>query len=213
MDYTYIRDYYDDCATRDAWFEKIDYASVEDAIKLYRVFGDSLDLSRHFNCELLDFGCGTGHFYGYLRGLLPGCTASVDVGYTGLDISANMIEAASHYWTDAEFVLRDVLAEGLDDKYDYVVANGPFCWKGQLSHAEMLDFVREALHVLWENTWVSLSFNVMDGNKIVELDRSSDYFYLTYDQCVDVLLRPLGVTGWRWRADYGANDYTVTIFK
>lgn len=75
--------------------------------------------------SLLDFGCGTGDFYGYLLDTLP---HGSDFSYMGIDVVPSMIEIAKKKYPMGEGLFRrlDVLEEDLPRKFTYIFANGIF---------------------------------------------------------------------------------------
>lgn len=72
--------------------------------------------------SVADVGCGLGDLFGFLE------ARGLGVRYEGFDINARMLEAAraKHGHPRARFVQRDVVADGLPRKFDYVVASGTF---------------------------------------------------------------------------------------
>ena len=69
-------------------------------------------------CEVLDVGCGLGHFWDYLR------QSGVTVSYTGLDVSARMIDAAKRRRPALPFLVFDGTSKELPRPADFVVASG-----------------------------------------------------------------------------------------
>jgi SAM-dependent methyltransferase len=72
--------------------------------------------------SVADVGCGLGDLFGFLVG------EGHDVRYVGYDLSRRMVAAARARYADprARFQVRDILAEGLGGRFDYVVASGTF---------------------------------------------------------------------------------------
>jgi len=75
------------------------------------------DLSDH---TVLDLGCGIGDFFPVLSQHHP------DVQYTGLDILPEMIDCARTRFSGVEFLSRDILQDGLDREFDYVLISAMF---------------------------------------------------------------------------------------
>ncbi len=75
--------------------------------------------------SLLDFGCGTGDFYGYLMESIP---EGNNLTYMGVDVVSSMIEIAkSKYPMRADkFRVLNVLQEDLPRNFPYIFANGIF---------------------------------------------------------------------------------------
>src|SRR5512139_2734515 len=70
--------------------------------------------------SLLDFGCGKGDLFGFLRGRGVACA------YTGVDIHPELIALARGKHPGAEFLARDIEEEPLGRTFDVVVACGVF---------------------------------------------------------------------------------------
>jgi SAM-dependent methyltransferase len=71
--------------------------------------------------KVLDFGCGTGHLFEFLKQRLK-----FKGEYVGYDISSEIISFAKNKYPGGRFETRDVLAQGLNEKFDYVLINGVF---------------------------------------------------------------------------------------
>jgi len=79
------------------------------------------DVGEWAGATVADIGCGVGDFFGFLR------DRGHRTRYTGYDITPEMIAAArARYGREARFAVRDILAEGLPGRFDYVVASGTF---------------------------------------------------------------------------------------
>jgi len=98
--------------------------------------------------SLLDFGCGKGDFYAFLR------ARGVTCAYTGVDVHPDLIALARSKHPEAGFLARDIEESPLGRNFDVVVACGVFNLRvGGIQ--ETLESVlpllfgcaREALHV------------------------------------------------------------------
>ena len=72
------------------------------------------------NCRILDFGCGFGDLYGYLK------RNNIKTDYLGLDINHNILNIASKIYPDANFLCADILKESDIKKVDYIFSSGVF---------------------------------------------------------------------------------------
>lgn len=68
--------------------------------------------------EVLDVGCGLGHFHDFLRTRFP------DARYTGVDLSPRMVEAARKRLPEATLEVWDASSGKLPWEADYVIASG-----------------------------------------------------------------------------------------
>jgi SAM-dependent methyltransferase len=70
--------------------------------------------------KILDFGCGKGDFYGFLKG------KKLSVDYCGIDVNGNLIELAKRKYPDAEFITTDIEEAEIVRKFDIIFACGVF---------------------------------------------------------------------------------------
>jgi SAM-dependent methyltransferase len=70
--------------------------------------------------SILDFGCGKGDFYGFMREQGMVCR------YCGLDVNENLIKMAKTKYPEAEFVAADIDDVDFDREFDVVIACGVF---------------------------------------------------------------------------------------
>lgn len=85
--------------------------------------------------SVADIGCGLGDFLGFLKQAghraAPWRRETAEapgrrVWYAGYDISPAMVSAAGAKHPEGHFEVRDILEDGLDGVFDYVVASGTF---------------------------------------------------------------------------------------
>ena len=107
---------------------------------------------------VLDFGCGLAHLLDYLER----DPRYRHVQYTGLDLSPKYLQAAKARRPDGAFLLLDVLEsdEGLPE-FDYVIMNGVFNFRGQVSEESMLEYWQRLLSVVFKHCRRGMAFNVM----------------------------------------------------
>jgi dTDP-4-amino-4,6-dideoxygalactose transaminase len=156
---------------------------------------------------LCDLGCGTGELLAHLRRRGVG-----NVSYVGVDRSKVALSHARRKFPDVTFIEMDVNAPDADlDQIacDYMVVNGLFTAKFDLSHDEMWAFLVSTITRVWPKIRRGLAFNVM--SKIVDWERD-DLFHLPLDDAAKLLHRLAGRRV-RFRADYGLYEYTAFAFK
>jgi SAM-dependent methyltransferase len=73
--------------------------------------------------RLLDFGCGVGDLYAYCREHHPG------VQYEGIDLNGALVAAGRERYPDARLSVGNALKDGLDGRWDVIVASGLFNFK------------------------------------------------------------------------------------
>ncbi len=79
------------------------------------------------NASILDFGCGFGDLFGYLK------SKNVkNFKYKGVDINANFIEKGKEIFPDADLQCINIFENESNEKYDYILSSGVF--NHQLTH-------------------------------------------------------------------------------
>jgi dTDP-4-amino-4,6-dideoxygalactose transaminase len=156
---------------------------------------------------LCDLGCGTGELFAHLthRGL-------GHIAYIGVDRSARALAYARAKFPHASFIELDVNAPEADLRQiacDYLVANGLFTGKFDLSYDEMWSFLVSTIERVWPHVRRGIAFNVM--SKVVDWERC-DLFHLPMDEAARLLHRLAGRRV-RMRADYGLYEYTVYAYR
>lgn len=181
----------------------VDWPKEEDVNTRYGVMLDVVKVSGDGE-TLLDFGCGTAGLYEFLKEYKPGLV------YSGLDLSEKFIAVCIEKYPDIDFYAADILEEnrGLPD-FDYVVMNGVFTEKRELSYEEMLGYFKEMLREVFKMTRKGLAFNVM--SKHVDWERN-DLFHLPFDELASFLTKEIS-RNFVIRNDYGLYEYTVYIYK
>jgi SAM-dependent methyltransferase len=204
--YQRIVEHYEACLARHGDSHLgVDWPRVEDAETRYRVMLDLIGPA-DANPSLLDFGCGLGHLYGFL------CKNDLGaIRYTGLDILPRFIELCRAKYPEMEFVCADLLNSPLADlpRCDYVIANGVFTEKRELSFDEMVGYFEAMVSRLFVLAKVGIAFNVM--SKQVDWERD-DLFHLPMDTLAWFLTRNV-TRHFVIRNDYGLYEYTVYAYK
>jgi SAM-dependent methyltransferase len=155
--------------------------------------------------HLLDFGCGTSHLYDYMLR----CDIT-DIEYAGLDISPRFVEVARRKHPENRYWCMDVLADDSElPAFDYVVMNGVFTEKLDLSFDEMFAFLRAVVGRVWEHTTAGIAFNVM--SKHVDWERD-DLFHLPFNELASWLVSLIG-RNFLIRSDYGLYEYTTYVYR
>jgi SAM-dependent methyltransferase len=116
------------------------------------------------NAKVLDFGCGSGHLYSLLKKEFD-----FQGEYVGYDITPEMIDLAKEKHPDARFEVRNILAEGVQEYFDYVLISGTFNNLTDNNAAWM----QTCLKQLFEFTRVAIAFN----NLSTYVDYIDDHLY------------------------------------
>jgi len=163
-------------------------------------FGALAALGNFDGARVLDVGCGFGDFLAWLRarGMRP--------RYTGLDLTASMIERCRKRFADdqARFVVGDALTWQADDEYDYVIASGIFGYHAKDTRAR----IKPTLERLFAVGREGLAVNFLPGCAPA---RSPGRLYV---HPADVLQYALRLTpAVRLDHTYMPNDFTLCIYK
>jgi dTDP-4-amino-4,6-dideoxygalactose transaminase len=155
---------------------------------------------------LCDLGCGTGELLAHIRerGLR-------NITYIGVDRSAAALSYARAKFPDATFIEIDVnsSADLTQIACDYLVANGLFTVKWEMSSDQMWLFLKSTISRVWPLVRRGIAFNVM--SKIVDWERD-ELFHLAMDDAAS-FLHELAGRRVRLRADYGLFEYTAFAYK
>ena len=205
MSYLKIAEHYNEC------FEKhgdthlgVDWPKYEDTLIRHQVMLDLIK-DKNTNNSLLDFGCGLGHLYEFILKN----NYSENLKYSGLDINLNFHNYCSLKYPDIQFYLKDVLKDNELPNFDYIVCNGTFTEKRDLTYDEMYSFMTNVLLKLWDKTNKGISFNVM--SKLVDWERD-DLFHVSIDEICLFLKNNLS-RNFIIRNDYKLYEYTIYVYK
>lgn len=189
-----------------------DWSNEKDMETRYQVMRGVFNKVLFDKTSVLDFGCGAGGFYNHIKHFSL-------IDYTGIDINKQVIETARLKNPEALFGLLDI--HDVEDWmafinpkickefYDYVICNGTFTVKGDLTQDEMSEFMCSTLEKLWIKTNKGIAFNLMSKNVDWERD---DLFHVSMDQIVqwltDNLSRNIVI-----RSDYKLYEYTIYVYR
>jgi SAM-dependent methyltransferase len=211
MQRTYINSiikHYEDCLDRYGDNHLgVDWPNAADADKRYRIM---LDIIRVANDQsplvtLLDFGCGTAQMLSYINE-----RRYRNLDYQGLDISEKFINVCTSKFPHNQFFCVDILRDDVAlSNYDYIIMNGVFTEKRDLSFDEMWEYCKQVVRKLYGIANKGIAFNVMSKNVQWERD---DLFHLSTDVLTSFITGELS-RNFVIRSDYGLYEYTVYIYK
>lgn len=183
------------------------WPNEKDRRKRFDVMLDVIEQSATGPVVLCDLGCGTGELLAHIRR-----RELNNIVYVGADRSKMALAYARAKFPDATFVDIDVTARGADLDLiacDYLVANGLFTVKFELSQAQMWSFLETTICRVWPRVRRGVAFNLM--SKVVDWERD-DLFHVPMDDTAH-LLHGLAGRRVRMRADYGLYEYTSYAYK
>jgi len=78
-------------------------------------------LTKHIknSVRVLDFGCGFGDLYGFLK------SKNIRVDYSGCDLMEEFLAVGNEQYPDGNFFYKPI-GEPLTEKYDYIICSGIF---------------------------------------------------------------------------------------
>jgi 2-polyprenyl-3-methyl-5-hydroxy-6-metoxy-1,4-benzoquinol methylase len=104
--------------------------------------------------SVLDFGCGKGDFYGFIR------QKGIEAEYTGIDINKKLIEVAAGNYPEGKFLALDIDSEELNATFDYIILCGVF----NLNIQSVKESVETIIEKLFRHTRKTLLFNCLSAH-------------------------------------------------
>jgi SAM-dependent methyltransferase len=182
------------------WTKKKEYADLR-----YQVMLDVIDPKAQGRISLLDFGCGASHLYEYILRL-----GLKRIDYSGLDLSEKYLALARRKFPEVVYYHCDVLDCSTElPRFDYVVLNGIFNYKGDQSFDEMYAYFEALIARVYPQARVGIAFNVM--SKQVDWERD-DLFHLPMDLMASFLAKKIS-RKFTIRHDYGLYEYTTYVYR
>jgi hypothetical protein len=187
----------------------VDWPRAEDVDVRHRVMLDVIRPARHPSGDrvhLLDFGCGASHLYEFIKR-----EQLQRIEYSGLDISERFIDLSRRKFPENDYWCIDILTAPQDalPRFDYVIMNGVFTEKVDLTFEEMLQFFERTISRVFRIVDVGMAFNVM--SKHVDWERD-DLFHLPFDTLGNFLTAEV-TRNFVIRSDYGLYEYTAYVYR
>lgn len=182
----------------------MDWPNEQDLSKRFEVLTKRMQLDESHS--LLDLGCGIGLLINYLQNE----NKIQGIHYEGIDISEKMIQGARKNFPDFNFKVQDILQEPLqENRYDYILMNGVFTEKREMTYEEMFAFFKSMIRNVFKAARKGIAFNVMSSH--VDWERE-DLFHLKTDDLLNFLTKEC-TRNVIIDMDYGLYEYTVSIRK
>jgi SAM-dependent methyltransferase len=198
--------YYESCLEQHGDTHRgVDWPNEADAQTRYRVMLEVIKAKSTAKVSLLDFGCGASHLYEYiLRYRLD------HIEYSGLDLSPAFINLSQRKFPSISYYNLDILDESASlPDFDYIVMNGVFTEKLELTFEEMLTYFKDVVTRVFNKAKIAIAFNVMSPH--VDWERL-DLFHLPLDLLAAFLVKGLS-RDFVIRNDYGLYEYTTYIYR
>jgi ubiquinone/menaquinone biosynthesis C-methylase UbiE len=190
-----VRRYWDERATA----YKDDCSRVEAGprgqIMRFQAFATIHDLE---GASVLDVGCGTGDFYGFLK------RSGISCKYLGVDISDQMVERSQEKYPDGKFRVLDVLNAKPPGKFDYVVSFAIHNVKVKSAPKLLEEMTRRQFELCRLGAHVSILTSRYPGfAPHIQSWRAEKVLTLALNITPFVVLRH----------DYLPNDFSVTLYR
>ncbi len=150
------------------------------------------------NRKVLDFGCGTGDFYRFLK------RRGIEVQYTGVDINENFIDLARKKYPECTFKVMDLCEDSLDEFYDYIFICGVF----NLLVPGVADDLKSALVNLFKYCNRGLALNALSSHTPI---RDMELNYTSPEEMVKFALENLSPSV-AVRHDHIPYDFTLFVY-
>ncbi|MEY8767065.1 hypothetical protein [Francisella philomiragia] len=212
MEYKRIVKHYEKCLDEYGDSPKgVDWTKEEQVDIRYQVMLDIINYKErafhHLNrIDILDYGCGLSHLNEYI---LRHNKDFID--YTGLEISEKFFTQSKKKFPENDYILGDILCDGniIKKKYDYIIMNGVFTEKRDLSYEVMFQYFEKMIRKLYPCCNKGIAFNVMSKQVDWEIDT---LFHVPMDDMANFLTKKIS-RNFIIRNDYGLYEYTVYLYK
>lgn len=120
-----------------------------DSTSQERRFEILTEVSESISGKVLDFGCGIGDLYEFLR------KKNISCEYYGVDLSHEMIEFAQKKYPKGNFEVLDIFKQDVGDTFDYIFISGVF--NNLISNNKL--FMETILRKLFNHVKGAIAFN------------------------------------------------------
>jgi SAM-dependent methyltransferase len=126
----------------------------EGQLKRYHMLADIAPARDLNKATVLDYGCGTGDFYNFLK------RRGIHVKYTGVDINDNFIRLAKEKYPECTFRVMNADDDQFDGFYDYIFICGVF----NLQVPGVDDDLKNALVTLFKHCNKGLALSALSSH-------------------------------------------------
>lgn len=158
-----------------------------------------LDIGNINGSKILDFGCGKGDFYQFLK------DKGIQVEYYGCDINEKLIALAKQKFPEADFRIFDIDKDVLDEHFDYIFLCGVF----NLNIQGLDEIIKGALIKLFRHCRIALAFNALSSHNP---KKDFELHYTSPEEIFNFALKNLSPYV-SLRHDRIAYDFTMFIYK
>ena len=190
------KDFYDKRVERFGISHKsLNWGSKDSQFKRFEILSQIGNLN---NMNILDFGCGTGDLFEWLK------RQGIFLSYEGVDISTQMIELAKDRFPGVNFKCQNIFNKPLKKKYDYIFISGVFTYTSML-------FLENCLKILFSLCKYGLAFNCLGNTKPIKTEVYEEEFIGNPDEILN-FCKSLS-TKVIMKDDYHHRDFTIYIYR
>jgi len=154
--------------------------------------------------RIIDLGCGTSHFYEFLKkkGLK-------NFYYTGIDISKKFISISKKKFPNNSYFCLDILNTKKKFTCDYTILNGIFTQRGNFTEKRMYRFLINFITKALNFTKKGLAFNTLSP---MSDWKNKKNFYLNFNK-LEKFFKLTNINNFLVNHTYNKYEYIVYIFK
>lgn len=167
-------------------------------LRRYRTLADIAPPGELNNSTVLDYGCGTGDFYRFLK------RRDINVKYTGVDINENFIDLAQKKYPECAFRVINADKDELEGFYDYIFICGVF----NLRVPGVQDDLRDALIALFRHCNKGLALNALSSHTPI---KDAELSFTSPEDMVKFAIENLSPSV-ALRHDRIPNDFTLYVY-
>ncbi len=167
-------------------------------LKRYHMLADIAPAADLNNSTVLDYGCGTGDFYRFLK------RRGISVRYTGVDINENFISLAKSKYPECTFRVMNTDDEEPEGYYDYIFICGVF----NLQVPGVDDDLKNALSILFKHCNKGLALNALSSHTPV---KDPELHFTSPEEMVKFSIENLSPSV-ALRHDRILNDFTLFVY-
>ena len=197
-----VEDYYSEkVRTFGATAKGVDWNSEESQQLRFEQLSKVIYDDREFN--ILDYGCGYGSLYEYLKGRFN------SFHYSGYDISKEMLDKAKIKFEGNNAVFTDHIET--IERYNYVIASGIFNVKLNNSDENWMEYVTDTIQTMNLLSTKGFSFNILTKYSDKEFMKDNLYYAdpcYWFDYCKKNISKYVALLH-----DYPLYEFTILVKK
>jgi len=167
-------------------------------LKRYQMLADIAPPSALNNAKVLDYGCGTGDFYRFLK------RRGIATQYTGVDINDNFIALAKKKYPECTFKVMSADDDAFEEYYDYIFICGVF----NLQVPGVDDDMKHALVTLFKHCNKGLALSALSSHTPI---RDPELHFTSPEEMVKFSLENLSPSI-ALRHDRIQHDFTLYVY-